>query len=242
MATASDVMAVAAAEVGYSRWADPEPGTKYGRWYEANVDRNAANYDFGASGVPYCAMFVSWVLDQCRVACRGFPGAYCPAIHGSQHLSAAELRAGDVVLFDWEDDGTDDHVGLVEANYPAQGVLHTIEGNTGSGQVLRRTRSYSQVCGGIRPDYGGQAPAPSAANQDKEGEKVYGFALVKPGSKGAAVSLCQAALNIRAGAGLAVDGEYGPKTKAAIAAWQRRRGLDADGECGPKTWPTLLLV
>ena len=33
MATASEVLRIAAGEIGYSRWTDPQPGTKYGRWY-----------------------------------------------------------------------------------------------------------------------------------------------------------------------------------------------------------------
>ena len=33
MATPNDVLNIAAKEVGYSRWTDPQPGTKYGRWY-----------------------------------------------------------------------------------------------------------------------------------------------------------------------------------------------------------------
>ena len=69
---------------------------------------------------------------------------------------------------------------------------------------------------------------------------MYGFKLVRRGQKGDHVALCQAALNIRAGAGLAVDKDCGAKTEAAIEAFQEARGLDPDGECGAKTWPALL--
>lgn len=151
MSTAQDLIAVATAEVGYSRWTDPETGTKYGRWYEAIVDRCDTNYDYGASGVPYCAMFVSWCLIQAGIVCAGFPSAYCPAIHNHQTLKARDLRAGDIVLFDWELDGTDDHVGIVTGNNGSS--ITTIEGNTNNGQVARRTRPYGTICGGIRPDY-----------------------------------------------------------------------------------------
>ena len=41
--------------------------------------------------------------------------------------------------------------------------------------------------------------------------------------------------------GLDVDGEYGPKTKKAVAAFQSACGLDADGICGPKTWAALII-
>lgn len=151
MATAQDLISVAAAEVGYSRWSDPLPGTKYGRWYEANVDRCNTNYDYGSSGVPYCAMFASWCLWMAGIVAAGFPTAYCPAAHNHQTLKARDLRAGDLVLFDWELDGTDDHVGIVTGNTGS--AITTIEGNTNNGQVARRTRQYSTICGGIRPNY-----------------------------------------------------------------------------------------
>ena len=41
--------------------------------------------------------------------------------------------------------------------------------------------------------------------------------------------------------GLEVDGDYGSKTKKAIAAFQSAYGLDADGICGPKTWNALII-
>ena len=45
---------------------------------------------------------------------------------------------GAIIFFDWEHDGTCDHVGIVEST--ADGVVHTIEGN--SSDAVNR-RSYS---------------------------------------------------------------------------------------------------
>lgn len=42
--------------------------------------------------------------------------------------------------------------------------------------------------------------------------------------------------------GLNVDGDYGTKTKQAVAAFQSASGLKADGICGPKTWSKLIGV
>ena len=155
MATASDVLHIARGEVGYCRYDDPERGTKYGRWYESEVD-GPGGYDYGANGVAYCAMFASWVLAQAGVECAGMPGAYCPSIHHKQTLAAAQLQPGDLVLFDWQDDGTDDHIGIVASNDTASKTVKTIEGNTSGGRVAERTRAYSAICGGIRPAYDGQ--------------------------------------------------------------------------------------
>lgn len=162
MATASDVLRIARAEVGYCRYDDPERGTKYGRWYEAEVD-GPDGYDYGANGVAYCAMFASWVLAQAGVSCAGMPGAYCPSIHRSQTLAAAQLQPGDLVLFDWENDDVDDHIGIVASNDAAAKKIATIEGNTSGGRVAERTRAWSTICGGIRPHYDGATATDAAA-------------------------------------------------------------------------------
>lgn len=63
--------------------------------------------------------------------------------------------------------------------------------------------------------------------------------LLKLGSKGGSVREAQTLLN-RAGANLRVDGDFGPKTDAAVREFQRRMGLTADGLIGAKeTWPSL---
>lgn len=156
MATADDVIRVARGEVGYSRYDDPLPGTKYGRWY---ADLTGSPY-FGTTGVPYCAMGVSWVLARLGVRCRGFPTASCtgallePAWAGGYLIRPADLRRGDAVLFDWAgrgwQGGNADHVGLVAGNLGW--ALDTVEFNV-AGAVAERTREMRYVVGGIRPDY-----------------------------------------------------------------------------------------
>lgn len=72
------------------------------------------------------------------------------------------------------------------------------------------------------------------------GEKVYYFGHVQKGKTGTAVKMLQSALNIRANAGLAIDGSCGSATTQAIKNWQSSHGLEVDGSCGPATWTSIL--
>jgi peptidoglycan hydrolase-like protein with peptidoglycan-binding domain len=40
---------------------------------------------------------------------------------------------------------------------------------------------------------------------------------------------------------VAVDGNFGPNTEAAVKAFQQSKGLTADGKVGASTWPRLVL-
>ncbi|MCP2167357.1 peptidoglycan-binding protein [Goodfellowiella coeruleoviolacea] len=62
---------------------------------------------------------------------------------------------------------------------------------------------------------------------------------IQDGASGEAVFRVQRALNAAVGAGLAMDGQFGPKTTAAVTQYQSTRGLDADGIVGPNTWSAL---
>ena len=57
--------------------------------------------------------------------------------------------SGDLVFFDWKNDGSIDHVGIVES--VVDGTIYTIEGNSGD-KVARRSYpiGYGQIVG-----YGG---------------------------------------------------------------------------------------
>lgn len=72
--------------------------------------------------------------------------------------------------------------------------------------------------------------------------KAAGIAIpetVDYGSCGPAVALLQTELTNK-GYRLAADGQFGPKTEAAVIQFQQSCGLAADGIVGPKTWHALL--
>lgn len=63
---------------------------------------------------------------------------------------------------------------------------------------------------------------------------------IQQGSTGAAVRLLQQLLNAH-GDSLAVDGDFGPGTKAAVEAFQHLHRLTVDGVVGPATWHVLMV-
>ena len=260
MATAQQVLATAAGELGYTRWDDPEEGSKYGRWYA----QDHGPY-FGASGVPFCAMFASWVLAQWGIAPPGGAFAYVPA-----GISAARARGrlvdfddaepGDLICFDWDGDGVADHIGFV-IQYRGRGVYDTIEGNTSSGWggsqsngggVYQRVRDVEDVCAIIRPDYSGAAaPAPTEpeAKPYTGGKAVDGQAelIVDGGFGPATIARFQQVM------GTAIDGELDEDGSPAVEKFQQflnaavpaasqaalnngSSALAVDGELGPDTW------
>lgn len=186
MATATKILSIAAKEIGYSRWNDPLQGTKYGRWYAE--DHGAY---FGTNGVPYCAMFVSWVFAQAGQKAPGLPTAACGNIRNAakgtkyQVTNKKNAKPGDIVLFRWDKNVNNfsysDHVGIVEKNCGT--YIQTIEGNTSSGNsgsqgngggVYRRTRNWDVVQMIIRPAYDGASSSnsSSSSSSNKKWSKV----------------------------------------------------------------------
>jgi hypothetical protein len=61
---------------------------------------------------------------------------------------------------------------------------------------------------------------------------------LRQGANGAAVVQLQNLLRNK-GYNIAADGDFGPKTAAAVKQFQASKGLVADGIVGPKTWAAL---
>lgn len=84
---------------------------------------------------------------------------------------------------------------------------------------------------------------PGGAAVQRQAGFVEPPTVVRPtlriGSSGASVVTLQERLNEVDGAGLAADGIFGPKTRAAVTSFQSTRGLMIDGIVGPQTWGAL---
>ena len=95
--------------------------------------------------VEWCAVFVTWCADQCDYLTSGILPRFSSCTAGIRWFQERELwqdagyipEPGDLIFFDWEEDGVYDHVGIVE--FVEDGRVHTIEGN--SDDQLRR-KSY----------------------------------------------------------------------------------------------------
>ena len=250
MATATDALRVAAGEIGYSRWDDPEQGTKYGRDYAA---RHGAYY--GASGVPYCAMFVTWVLRKCGMEPVGGDFAYVPymiqaAQQAGRLIPKHNAVPGDYLCFDWDGDGIADHVGFVEANRGSW--VQTIEGNTSSGAagsqsngggVYRRARSWDDVVAVIRPEYERTQPQGASSGGVLDADGYWGEATTRRLQEVLATPVDgivsdQDAAWQEANPALTSGWEWtGTPTEGSsvIAELQHRLGANADGLIGPAT-------
>lgn len=100
-------------------------GQPYWSWYGFN------------NHVEWCACFVSWCAQQCGYIDAGVMPKFSLCSDGvswfqqrGQWQDGSYVPvAGDIIFFDWGNDGSIDHVGIVEKC--EDGVVYTIEGNSG---------------------------------------------------------------------------------------------------------------
>lgn len=100
-------------------------GQPYWTWYGYNYR------------VEWCAIFVSWCAEQCGYIDAGLLPRFEGVRPGAEWFKERDQwqgldyapRPGDIIFFDWENDGLADHVGIVKSC--ENGVVLTIEGNSG---------------------------------------------------------------------------------------------------------------
>ncbi|MGV9680659.1 CHAP domain-containing protein [Nocardia sp. NPDC003482] len=116
-------------EVGYHETGDNH--TKYGRWY-------------GADGVPWCDIFVSWCFNHTHhLKAIGGKFAYVPTHydwfrkHGRLHRNPHDARRGDLIFYNFSGDRGVDHIGILVSSDGSSNAI-SVEGNYGNA-VRRRT-------------------------------------------------------------------------------------------------------
>lgn len=114
-------------------------GQPYWSWYGFN------------SRVEWCACFVSWCYGQAGLSEPRFAGCQSQGVpwftsHGQWGARNYEnIAPGDAIFFDWDSDGSADHVGLVIGTDGSR--VYTVEGNSGDACKIK---SYSLDYGCIK--------------------------------------------------------------------------------------------
>lgn len=224
--TAADVIREARKSLGTGEYPPGSNSNYIVTWYNENVARIGRG--------PWCDMSVT--MWGAKAAISDKVGKFAYTVYHAQwfekrgqwHSGTAGIRAGDVVFFDWGGSrriGNIDHVGIVERVEGDE--VHTIEGNSHD-MCRREVRDSTYICGYGRPAYATPAVvAPSGAQ------------VLKTGSAGDRVRALQRALNKALSADLDVDGEFGPKTLAAVKKLQTRGKIKVDGKYGTQSAKAL---
>lgn len=217
---------------------------------------------------PWCAGFVSAVAQKLGLTEYIYPECGCgPMIALYQKAGrwmendAYVPKPGDVIFYDWQDSGVgdnmgvSDHVGIV-INISGN-VINIIEGNCGNAvQYTARQVNGQYIRGYGLPNY---AAAASAINAHEEPEEVpdpgevvmtalpdgYCYVPLPILSIGDDSEAVRAAQLLLKGRGFPVgwmgaDGEFGPKTEAALGKFKRDRGLQRTAEIDAETWQALI--
>ena len=147
MGTVADILTLAHDQLGNS-------GARYWEWYTQNVRPSQGAFVDG-NVTPYCAEYVSWLLAMTGTPCIYFPDSCAfdaRDIPEDRRIYGQDLRPGDIVAFDWDDDQRGDHVGIVKS--VQDWGCNTNEGNTGADmRVHERQRTWDFILFGIRPEY-----------------------------------------------------------------------------------------
>lgn len=123
----------------------------YSEWYIGGYKEGS---DWNAN-TPWCACYISWILEDFQDTILEHTPRFADVVKGVEYFQNcekemygtvshwsepedAEPLPGDLVFFDWNEDGTPEHVGVVL--YAENEKLYTIEGNVDD-QV--KTLSYS---------------------------------------------------------------------------------------------------
>lgn len=240
MATVKELIELAKAQVGNGP-------SKYRNWY----------YGYNASGVAWCAVWVSWLFSNAGVKMYKTDGAGCFARNGqygkwyeSEYSdSSTTPKAGDIITFVWNHAGRyynqdvyySDHVGIVY--YVDDDFVYTIEGNSGSDNDTSsvKMKYYSRKSGCIngyfRPNTYIDTNNVTDESEEKEmnfkkGDKsdgvlAYKRMIIQANKLGIIKSTCN------------TSNSFGDGTHKATLEIQKKCGLEQDGIAGSKTISAL---
>ena len=248
MAKASEVMKIAKSYVG----------TKESPAYSNNVIFNTHYYGHEVSGGNYswCVVFV-WdifrMADASNLFCDGRKTAWVDTVRdwaksNGLVVSKDKGRHGDLVIFDWNHNGSGDHIGFIDGKNE-DGSYQTCEGNTSfdnnsnGGEVQIRTRYPSEIMMIIRPKYEPEEIKPIPEPTINKGVTNVELRMLRKGMSGNDV---RAAMLLMKDKGYypytipSTDKLFGPKMEAGVRKMQAEHNLGVDGIIGHNSWTFLL--
>lgn len=219
---------------------------------------------------PWCATFVSAVAQAVGLTDIIYPECACDPMIALYKAAgrwceddAYRPQPGDVIFYDWQDNGygdnmgSSDHVGLVIGVDGS--TIRIIEGNCSDAVMYTNRQINGRYIRGFGlPNYasvadGVDAPGDPVVEEPVVEEPVSsGYLIQVPllmiGDTGGYVKAAQTLLIARGydcgnkpliGVEKA-DGEFGRETERAVGFFQSKNGLELDGEIGGATWAALL--
>lgn len=195
------------------------------------------------SSAAWCCAFVSFIFykgDDAKLWYGGKKVVYCPSAMTWCRANLAEIpiylaMPMDVIFFDWNINGTADHIGFVRERKTDQSV-YTIEGNTDGGKVALKTRPVKYVAGVFRPHFTGTY---TIKKLDIDGQFGYNSIAMLRKALGLSPSSILDKATVKAlqkKVGVAQDGSWGTKTSKAV---QKLIGVKQDGYFGEKSVKAL---
>ena len=167
-----------------------------------------------------------------------------------QENDAYVPEIGDVVFYDWADDGkgdnqgSPDHVGVV--TFCDGKTIRVIEGNRYDSVTYRLLDVDGQYIRGYGvPDFASKTtevePEQTETITNKE-ECNVDLPVLKKGSMGASVKALQLLLigNKCSCGWYGADGDFGSATEKAVTKFQTNKKITVDGIVGSETWSHLL--
>ena len=188
------------------------------------------------SGGPWCCAEVSLVYGETdkKLFYGGKYCTYCPnAIKWAKAFLAQVpmylALNGDLIFFDWNNNGVPDHIGEVDYKISNEKIA-TVEGNTGKPALVRKKkRPAKYVLGVFRPLF---IPPKNLKKSKLSVDGDFGYhsiymLQVALGMNPTGILTKDTVKNLQKRVGATVDGAWGDKTSRAVQKWC---GAKQDGE------------
>lgn len=171
-----------------------------------------------------CCYFVSKIFAEAGNKSLFYDGktvTYCPNAIKWCKAHLAEIPPylalpSDIIFFDWELNGTPNHIGYVNERVSAS-EINTLEGNTGRGVVAYRTRTEKYIQGIYRPHF---KPTSYSTTKPLVVDSYFGYN---------SIAMLQKALGVKQ------DAILGRETVKALQKRAGLKGADVDGRWGKGT-------